>query len=56
MYQPVVNAFLVLMMATSVYAIMGVQLFSEVDTDQFGNFSRAFFTMFQVVSVCSISD
>jgi hypothetical protein len=49
---PVMNTFLVMLIATSVYAILGVGLFSDrpLAAKFFGHFSAAFFTMFQCVS------
>jgi hypothetical protein len=46
------NTFLVMLIATSVYAILGVGLFSDrpLAAKFFGHFSAAFFTMFQCVS------
>ncbi len=47
--KPVLNTFFVMLVATSVYAILGVGLFGERPsaTKYFGHFSQAFFTMFQ---------
>ena len=47
---PVSNVFLVLMLATLVYAILGVGLFKDTAPEFFGNLSRSFFTMFQCVT------
>jgi hypothetical protein len=49
---PVMTTFFVLFISTSVYAILGVGLFSERPGSSafFGHFSVAVFTMFQVVS------
>jgi voltage-gated sodium channel len=49
---PVLNTFFVLVVATAVYAILGVGIFSERSNSAgtFGNFSSAFFTMFQCVT------
>jgi voltage-gated sodium channel len=47
---PVANTFFVLMVVTSIYAILAVSLFSERQTEHFGHFSQAFFTMFQCVT------
>jgi hypothetical protein len=50
--KPVLNTFFVMLIATSVFAVLGVGLFSErpAATKYFGHFSEAFFTMFQCVS------
>ncbi len=50
--KPVLNTFLVMIVATSVYAILGVGLYGERPdaSKYFGHFSEAFFTMFQCVS------
>ncbi len=49
---PVLNTFFVLFVATAVFAILGVGLFSTRPSSSgaFGHFSEAFFTMFQCVS------
>ena len=46
---PVMNTFFVMLVSTSVFAILGVALFSDrpVASHFFGHFSEAFFTMFQ---------
>ncbi len=48
----VLNTFFVMLIATSVFAVLGVGLFSErlAATKYFGHFSEAFFTIFQCVS------
>ena len=48
----VLNTFLVMIVATSVYAILGVGLYGERPdaSKYFGHFSEAFFTMFKCVS------
>lgn len=50
--KPVLNTFFVMIVATSVYSILGVGLFGDrpVGKKYFGHFSEAFFTMFQCVS------
>ena len=45
---PVANAFLIMMLVTSIYAILSVNLYRELNAEQFGTFSRALFTLFQV--------
>ena len=45
---PVLNAFLIMLLVTSIYAILGVNFFSEDFPESFGTFSRALFSMFQV--------
>ena len=45
---PVLNAFLIMLLVTSIYAILGVNFFSENFPESFGTFSRALFSMFQV--------
>lgn len=42
------NAFSILVLVTSIYAILGVEFFATDHTYYFKNFSAAFFTMFQV--------
>jgi hypothetical protein len=48
------NTFLVMLISTSVFAILGVGLFSDrpVSSQFFGHFSEAFFTMFQARPQC----
>jgi len=50
--KPVLNTFFVMLVATAVYAVLGVGLFGERPgaSKFFGHFSEAFFTMFQCVS------
>ena len=43
---PVANAFVIILLIMSVYAILGVQLFREDADGAFGSFSKAMFTMF----------
>jgi hypothetical protein len=47
---PVANAFIVLLIFSSVFAVMAVSFFKEMETSQnhFKNFSISLFTMFQV--------
>ena len=45
---PMCNAFLIMLLVTSIYAILGVNFFAEAAPSMFGNFSRALFTLFQV--------
>ena len=45
---PMGNAFLIMLLVTSIYAILGVNFFAESSPHFFGNFSRALFTLFQV--------
>ena len=47
---PLFNSLLVLLLFTSVYAIMATHVFAERSPEYFGNFSMSFFTMIQVVS------
>ena len=49
-FKPVVNAFLILILATAVYAIVAVKFFAGLDAELFGSFSKAFFTMFQCMT------
>mmetsp|Transcript_15809 Transcript_15809/g.30482 ORF Transcript_15809/g.30482 Transcript_15809/m.30482 type:complete len:693 (-) Transcript_15809:210-2288(-) len=44
------NAFSILVLVTSIYAILGVEFFATDHTYYFKNFSAAFFTMFQVMT------
>jgi len=48
---PVCNAFFILLVIASVYAIVGNYYFNTVSPEYFGTFHAALFTMFQV-SVC----
>ena len=45
---PVMNAFLIMMLVTSIYAILAVTFYRDRNREYFGNFSRAMFTFFQV--------
>ena len=47
---PVMNSFIILLLATCVYAIFGVTLFADVSPDDFGVFDKSFLTMFKVVA------
>jgi hypothetical protein len=44
----VTSAFGILILVMSIYAVMAVDLFSVQDSENFGNLSRALFTIFQV--------
>jgi hypothetical protein len=44
----VTSAFGILILVMSIYAVMAVDLFSVQDAENFGNLSRALFTIFQV--------
>jgi hypothetical protein len=48
----VANAFVVLLLFSSLFAVMSVMFFKEKDTSQglFDNFSIALFTMFQITT------
>ena len=46
----VMYAMLILGIAMAVYAMLACTLYGAADPDSFGSFSRAFFTMFQVIS------
>ena len=43
------NAFAILLLVSSIYAVVATDLFS-VDADNFGNFFRSLYTLFQVAS------
>jgi hypothetical protein len=45
---PVLNAFAIVSLITSIYAIEGVNLFASRDSENFGNFMLSLYTMFQV--------
>lgn len=47
---PVTNAFFVLLLIASLYAVLAVMLFGEKDAELFGSFSLSLFTMIQVTS------
>lgn len=42
---PVSNAFFIMLIATSIWAILGVSLFDKRSPEQFGNFGASFFTV-----------
>ena len=42
---PVSNAFFIMILATTIWAILGVNIFSERSPEFFGNFGAAFFTV-----------
>ena len=44
------NAFSILILVMAIYAILGVNLFGPKFPYYFGNFGRAMFTMFQVMT------
>lgn len=48
---PVANAFVILFLIMSVYAIMGVQLFQEQQKDAFGSFVKSLYTMFAATTM-----
>jgi hypothetical protein len=43
------NAFVLVCLGTSIYSIIAVTFFSELDPPNFGDFFTAMFTMFQVL-------
>ena len=45
---PVLYSFVILMLVTSLYAIIATEMFWTVDFDHFGNFTRSLFTLFQM--------
>lgn len=45
---PVINAMFVLILVSSLYAVVSVMRFGDTHKDQFGRFSLALFTMFQI--------
>ena len=47
---PVMNAFLIAIIVTSIFAVLGVEFFKDRETDSFKTFSRAFYTLFKVMS------
>ena len=48
---PVANAFVIVLLIMCVYAILGVQLFAETQSDAFGNFAKALYTMFAATTM-----
>ena len=46
---PVCNAFLILIIIASIYAILGTNFFRHRAPEYFGNFQASLFTMFQVL-------
>lgn len=47
---PVLNTFLILFLATCIYAVLGTVLFKDRDEELFGRFSASLFTMFQILT------
>ena len=47
---PVINSFVILLLVTCIWAILGTQLFHKANDVEFGAFGDALFTMFQVVT------
>ena len=47
---PVLNAFIILIVVTAIYAVLGTHLFHLKSPEYFGNFSKSLFSMMQVVS------
>jgi hypothetical protein len=45
---PVMNAFVVLLLITAIYAVVATMFFYKYDNVQFGKFSASLYTMFQV--------
>lgn len=46
----VANAFLIMFLVTSIYAILGVSFWKERSEEYFGTFTKSLFTLFQVPS------
>eukprot|EP00854_Cymbomonas_tetramitiformis_P021669 gene21669-26063_t len=44
------NAFLILILVSSIYSILGVEFFSDISPEFFKNFLTALFTMFQIMT------
>jgi len=44
------NAFSILLLVSSIYSILGVEFFSEIQPYYFQNFTSAFYTLFQVMT------
>lgn len=42
---PVANAFFIMLIATSIWAILGVSMFDKRNPEHFGNFGASFFTV-----------
>ena len=47
---PVLNAFVILLLVTSIYAVMATDLFGQYVPDKFGTFFISMFTLFQVAT------
>ena len=47
-YDIVANAFLIMALVTSIYAILAVNFYACRQPEYFGSFSRALFTLFQI--------
>eukprot|EP00961_Rhodomonas_salina_P144055 1939147-Rhodomonas_salina.2 len=47
---PVLNALIILLMVTAIYALMGVFLFAERSIEKFGDFGRSMYTMFELLA------
>ena len=46
----VANAFFIMAIVVAIFAVVAFDLFADLDPLDFGSFSRAYFTMFQVRS------
>ena len=46
---PVLNSFVILLLVTCIWAILGTQLFHEANDVEFGTFVDSLYSMFQVV-------
>lgn len=53
---PMANAFALVCLVTAIYAIMAVTFFSDKNDEEFGDFFKAMFTMFQVMTGDAWSD
>lgn len=48
--KPMFNAFFLMFLVSSIYAVLSVELFGDKFPQYFGNFSASFFTMFQMLT------
>ena len=47
---PVLYSFMILLLVTSLYAVLCTDLFGQIDYENFGTFSRSLFSLFQVAT------
>ena len=47
---PVLYSFMILLLVSSLYAVLSTDLFGKVDFENFGSFTRSLFSLFQVLA------